>query len=155
MNRVRGFTLIELLLVLTLIGIGSAIAIASVDRLASRSDERRWQDRTFQELKRLRNKAVLGGSTVNALLHLESGRISTSSSILLQLPDQYRFEIPPTLKATTTSDEKTLPLAFYSDGTMQEATFILVVPSGLQQQFHLEKISGRIERIQLPPRTSP
>ena len=34
---------------------------------------------------------------------------------------------------------------------MQDARFILETPSGLRQEFHLERISGRIERLDLAP----
>ena len=37
-------------------------------------------------------------------------------------------------------------LVFYPDGGLSEARFLIRTPSGMQQIFHLAKISGRIER---------
>jgi len=69
MKKTAGFTLLELLLVLVLVGIGTGLAMVSVDQLAGRAEERRWLDRTQQELKRLRNRAVLSGASVEATLY--------------------------------------------------------------------------------------
>ena len=80
MNKISGFTLIELLLVLVLVGVGSGLAIVSVDKLAGRVDERRWLDRTQQELRRLRNRAVLGGLPIRAIVRFDEGTKSTSSA---------------------------------------------------------------------------
>lgn len=147
MKKAAGFTLIELLLVLVLIGIGTGLAIVSVDRLAGRTEERRWVDRTQQELRRLRNKAVLSGLVVQATLHFERKTISTRSGTTLELPERYRFSpIPGDQSLGIPQSADRLELLFYPDGTMQEAHFAMETPTGLHQEFHLEKVSGRIER---------
>lgn len=147
MNKAAGFTLLELLLVLVLIGIGTGLVIVSVDRLAERTQEKRWIDRTQQVLHRLRNKAVLGGSPVQASVHFREGTLSSREEILLHLPKGFEWQ-------ATTSDahpgkEDRLSLVFFPDGAMLDARFILRTPSGLRQEFHLERISGRIERLDL------
>ena len=149
MNKATGFTLLELLLVLVLIGIGTSLAIVSVDRLAERVQEKRWVDRTQQVLHRLRNKAVLGGTPVQAFVRFAEGTLSSRGQTLLQLPKGFQWQ-------TAAPDaphgiENVLPLVFFPDGTMQDARFILETPSGLRQEFHLERISGRIERLDLAP----
>lgn len=148
MKKVAGFTLIELLLVLVLIGIGSGLAIASVDRLAGRTEELRLLDRTQQELRRLRNKAVLSGITVQATVHFDRRTISSRSRTTLELPERYRF-YPVTGSPLSDSSQAAdqLELLFYPDGTTREANFGVLTPSGLHQEFHLERISGRIERL--------
>ena len=49
MQAIRGFSLLELLLVLVLIGIGTSLGVASVDRLAGRAQEQRVTDQLQQE----------------------------------------------------------------------------------------------------------
>lgn len=148
MKKVAGFTLIELLLVLVLIGIGTGLAIFSVDRLAGRTEERRWLDRTQQELRRLRNKAVLSGAPVQATLHFGRGTIAVRSSATLALPERYSFSpIAESQPAGTPRPADQLELLFYPDGTMQEAHFAIETPTGIRQEFHLERVSGRIERL--------
>lgn len=155
MKKTAGFTLLELLLVLVLVGIGTGLAMVSVDQLAGRAEERRWLDRTQQELKRLRNRAVLGGRAVEATLFFDSGRIALAGSNVLELPDRYRFVATAAPRVRTvaarSADEESLPLVFYPDGTMQEASFLVRTPTGVQQQFRLARISGRIERTDAAP----
>ncbi len=140
-----GFTLLELLLVLVLIGIGTGLAIVSVDKMALRANEKHWIDRTQLDLKRLRNKAVLGAGTVQALVDFKHHSIvqqlgAKEQRMVLELPPGYQFR--------PASDERmaALPLVFYPDGSLSEARFLIRTPSGMQQIFHLAKISGRIER---------
>lgn len=148
MKKAAGFTLIELLLVLVLVGIGTGLAIVSVDRLASRTEERRWLDRTQQELRRLRNKSVLSGAPVQATLHFERRTITTRSGTTLALPARYVLSaVPANQPSGTTQSADRLELLFYPDGTMQEAHFAMATPTGIRQEFHLERVSGRIERI--------
>jgi prepilin-type N-terminal cleavage/methylation domain-containing protein len=149
-----GFTLLELLLVLVLVGIGTGLAMVSVDQLAGRAEERRWLDRTQQELKRLRNRAVLGGAPVEATVHFASGRIATATGNVLELPERYRFITSAERRPGSTaarSEDEALQLRFYPDGTMQEAAFLVRTPTGVQQQFHMARISGRIERHDVAP----
>lgn len=147
-RRSSGFTLIELLLVLVLIGIGTGLAIVSVDKMALRANEKHWIDRTQLDLKRLRNKAVLGGSTVQALVDFKH------HAIVLQLAAKEQrtvLELPPGYQFRPASDETmaAVPLVFYPDGSLSEARFLIRTPTGMQQIFHLAKISGRIERQDL------
>lgn len=147
MKKLSGFTLIELLLVLVLIGIGSGLAIVSVDRLAGRVDERRWLDRTQQELRRLRNKAVLSGTPVRATVNFENASISTNSGILLKLPELYYiYPSGNSLPTNNSQSGKQLELVFFPDGSMKDAFFGIVTPSALREEFHMERITGRIER---------
>lgn len=144
-QKAAGFTLLELLLVLVLIGIGTGLAMVSVDKMALRANEKHWIDRTQLDLKRLRNKAVLGAGTVQALVDFKH------HAIVQQLgPKEQRMvlELPPGYQFRPASDERTaaLPLVFYPDGGLSEARFLIRTPSGMQQIFHLAKISGRIER---------
>lgn len=146
-----GFTLLELLLVLVLIGIGTGLAIVSVDQMALRANERHWIDRTQLELKRLRNKAVLGGSTVQALVDFQRGTIvqqvaAKEQRLVLELPPRYQFR-PALLVSSDVASG--LALVFYPDGSLSEARFLIRTPTGMQQIFHLAKISGRIERQDL------
>lgn len=142
----RGFTLLELLLVLALIAIGSVFAIASVDRLAGRLDERRWADVTQQALTKLRNQAVLRGELVTASLDLDAGRVTQEQGDevlqLLVLPPAYHFAMPP----STADTPSALPLYFYPDGTMDEAIFDLVLPSDGRRRYHLQRFTGKIAR---------
>lgn len=144
-----GFTLLELLLVLVLIGIGTGLAIVSVDQMALRANERHWIDRTQLELKRLRNKAVLGGATVQALVDFQRGTIvqqvaAKEQRPVLQLPPRYQFR--PASSVSSDVAASSLALVFYPDGSLSEARFLIRTPTGMQQIFHLAKISGRIER---------
>lgn len=147
MNKISGFTLIELLLVLVLVGVGSGLAIVSVDKLAGRVDERRWLDRTQQELRRLRNRAVLGGLPISAIVRFDEGTISTSSAPPLKLPDGYRLYAPEERQSPGISGPaKQVGLLFFPDGTMQEAHFGVITPSAMREEFYLERVTGRIER---------
>lgn len=148
----RGFTLLELLLVLVLIGIGTGLAIVAVDQMAMRANERHWVDRTQLELKRLRNKAVLGGTTVQAWVDFKRQGIflqvaAKEQRPVLELPSRYQFR--PVAAGANASAVSGLPLVFYPDGSLSEAQFLIRTPTGMQQIFHLAKISGRIERQDL------
>ena len=150
MKKLGGFTLIELLLVLVLVGVGTGLAIVSVDRLAGRVEERRWLDRTLQELKRLRNKAVLSGAPVQATVNFANATISTHAGITLRLPKNYRLSPVTDIRSPGVSAPPTqISLLFFPDGTMQEATFMIATPGALRQQFHLAAVSGRIERLDI------
>lgn len=146
MKKAAGFTLIELLLVLVLIGVGSGLAIVSADRLAQRVQERHWLDQTQQVLYRLRNKAVLSGRPVQAAIDFGAGILSERGRAVLQLPQGFYWR--PAASVSSVNEEKVLALVFFPDGTMQDARFILALPSGAQQEFHLERISGLIERLE-------
>lgn len=150
MRRAAGFTLLELMLVLVLIGIGTSLAVISADRWAGRAQEQRWTDRTHQELRRLRNKAVLSGRPVQAVLDFKAASLSSQGTLLLQLPERFALRPDPAgtaaLQAPSQPDER-LELMFYPDGAVRQARFALVLPSGRQQVFSLARISGRIERV--------
>lgn len=147
MNRkAAGFTLLELLLVLVLVGIGTGLAIASVDRLSSRMQEQQWLDRTQQQLKRLRNKAVLSGQSVAAVLDCEEGTLTSAAAAGLTLPAGYEWRA---IRGTPGPQEGSLRLVFLPDGTLGDAAFVMLTPSGLRQEFRLQPISGRIERVPL------
>lgn len=147
MKKAAGFTLLELLLVLVLVGVGTGLAIVSVDRLAERTQDKRWMDLTQQALQRLRNKAVLSGQPVRATVHFDAGTISSQDQPVLALPRGFRWE--PAETSAPRSVDRTLGLLFLPDGTMQDARFVLVTPAGMRQSFRLERISGRIERAEL------
>ncbi len=145
-----GFTLLELLLVLVLVGIGTGLAIASVDRLSVRMQERQWLDRTQQQLQRLRNKAVLGGRPVAAVLDFGAGTLASPAAPTLQLPRGYQWSTAaPAGRAPGAAGSETLKLLFLPDGTMRQAAFVMQTPSGQRAQFRLQAISGRIERLPL------
>ena len=150
-KRAAGFTLLELLLVLVLVGIGTGLAIASVDRLSSRMQEQRWFDRTQQQLQRLRNKAVLSGQPVAAVLDFANGTLSSPATPTLELPAGYQWQPLAAAPRQAGADDAPAPLKllFLPDGTMHQAQFLLQTPSGLRQEFRLQTISGRIERLPL------
>ena len=159
-HRVGGFTLIELMLVLVLIGIGTALGAAAVDRLAGRVTELHTLDQVQQNLIRLRNKAVLGRAVVEALVDFEHQRFalvtpaptpSSTRSSLATLPEGYSWAPLPavqrsgplTLREPTTAS---LLLRFYPDGTTDSAQFMVVTPSGSEQIFRIAGVTGRIDR---------
>lgn len=150
-RALAGFTLLELLLVLVLVGIGTGLAIASVDRLSSRMQERQWLDRTQQQLKRLRNKAVLGGQPITGVLDFDKGTLAGPGMAPLALPPGYQWRSVP---AAETQEGEVLELRFLPDGTLRrDAAFALLTPSGQRQEFHLNALSGRIERQQIATAT--
>jgi prepilin-type N-terminal cleavage/methylation domain-containing protein len=145
-----GFTLLELLIVLALVGIGAVFAIASVDRLASRIDERRWSDLTQQALTKLRNKAVMSGVTVKAAVNFEGGELlqigEAEPQKIMVLPTRFHF-VPPSHGSWVEGAQiRQTPLYFYPDGTFDEATFDLLMPSEGRRRYRLARFSGKIER---------
>ena len=159
MRVVRGFSLLELLLVLVLIGVGASLGIASVDRLASRAQEQRVVDQLQQELRRLRNRAILGRNAVEAALDYQQGRLmggpatrAGSAPILMELPKGYHLAPAPAGGRRNAHAEANNPiiLRFYPDGSMDDARFTLTTPSGSEQLFSLTRLTGRIDR-QLRP----
>lgn len=151
MKQHAGFTLLELLLVLVLVGIASVFAIASVDRLALRLDQRRWFDLTQQALYRLRNQALLGGAPVTALLDFDQGLLLAAGAAdqppLLALPEHFHF-LPDTT-GTQPPDGSRLALTFLPDGSAFEAAFRLSAPSNEQRRYRLLRVTGKIERTEV------
>ena len=148
-TRTGGFTLLELLLVLVLVGIGTALAIVSVGRLADRVAEAQWSDRTQHAVRQLRNKSVLSAKPVHAELDFERGEISFGDRPILTLPAQYKYRHAENALANSGNPPPSLEMLFYPDGTMAAAQFIFVAPSGAEELFRLENISGRVRRTKL------
>lgn len=126
-TKTKGFTLLELLVVLALIGIASAFAVAAVDRIAGRMNERRWADQTLQALMKLRNKAVIERKTIT-------------------VPLENLVKLPPDFHFATTHPTDRIPdtLYFYPDGTMDEAQFDLVMPHEGRKRYYLKRFTGKI-----------
>lgn len=151
-----GFTLLELLLVLVLVGIGVSLGLVSVDRMAGRSQERQWVDQTYQSLRKLRNKAIISSTSIEADLSFEKGQILLLASrapatSIIKLPEKYYFSATPVLR-TPISQLDSTTLVFYPDGTMRDETFYLHTPSGYMQGFRLTTVSGRIEKFDALPK---
>ncbi len=155
MQAIRGFSLLELLLVLVLIGIGTSLGVASVDRLAGRAQEQRVTDQLLQELRRLRNRAILSRNTVEADLDYEKGqlvsrpeRLGQTLPILMEVPTGYHLTPASTVRAKQgrTDADGRITLRFYPDGSMDDARFTLTTPSGSEQLFSLNRLTGRIDR---------
>jgi prepilin-type N-terminal cleavage/methylation domain-containing protein len=149
-KRSAGFTLLELLIVLALVGLGAVFAIASVDRLASRIDERRWSDLTQQSLTKLRNRAVMSGMTVKAIVNYEGGELLQIGAVepekIMVLPMRFHFVPPSHVSWVEGIPIRRMPLYFYPDGTFDEAIFDLVMPSEGRRRYRLARFSGKIER---------
>lgn len=145
-----GFTLLELLIVLMLIGIVTSFTVSSVDRLSTRLDERRWADTTFSSLAKLRNKAILSGSVVVAIIHFDAGELrlpsASGAEVLIALPQKFRFVSTDVAARDEVKTVDRMPLYFYPDGTMDEASFDLSMPSEGNVQFRLARFTGRISR---------
>lgn len=132
-SRLRGFTLLELLVVLVLIALAVSLAVASVDRIAGRMNERRWADQTLHALMKLRNQAMVQRKPVTVPL-----------ADLLVLPPEFRLD-----KVGETSGS-TDTLYFYPDGTMDEAQFDLVMPREGRRRYRLKRFTGQIDWIAVP-----
>lgn len=150
--RQCGFTLLELLVVLVVIGLGSALGISAVDRLAGRTEESRWYDRTVQEVHRLRQQAVLGQRLVQAELSFSRGDLRrvdlVPPRVLLTLPARYSFE--PVLGVSGLPDpsqQDRVSLLFFPDGSLSDTRFAVVGPQGQALQIHLAGLSGKIEQV--------
>ena len=145
---INGFTLLELLIVLALIGIASGFAVASVDKLATRMDERRWQDRTRQTLQAMRNKAIRTGATVVAVVAVDAAEIRQlndgGSELLLKLPTNFKYELVSALGDTKAALERKAVIYFFADGAMDGQTFDLISPQGRRYEFKLAKHTGQV-----------
>ena len=138
MQAIRGFSLLELLLVLVLIGIGTSLGVASVDRLAGRAQEQR-----------------VSRNTVEAALDYEKGQLMDGPArsdktlpILMELPAGYHLAPASMVRARQgrTDADSRITLRFYPDGSMDDARFTLTTPSGSEQLFSLTRLTGRIDR---------
>lgn len=147
-RRVNGFTLLELLIVLALIGIASGFAVASVDKLAVKMDERRWEDRTRQALLTLRNRSIRAGVTVSAEIAFDAAEIrqlsGAESLLLLRLPANFRFEVASASGSTNAATEHKAILYFFPDGAMDGQAFDLISPQGRRYEFKLAKHTGQV-----------
>ncbi len=126
----KGFTLLELLVVLALIALAVTLAVASVDRIAGRMNERRWADQTLHALLKLRNKAMI-----------ERQAVTVPLAGLLTLPPDFQLD-----KVSDSADT----LYFYPDGTMDEAQFDLVMPREGRRRYRLRRFTGQIDWIAVP-----
>lgn len=154
MLRTEGFTLFELLIVLVLIGLAGSLVVSSVDRVAVRSEETRWVDRTQQELLRLRNRAVFSGLPIHAEVDFVGGEIrlaGTAPQVLLRLPPRYAFApVVPELTpgAVPVTPPEVAVVIFHPDGTATDLHFALLLPDSDEQRFRVTGATGRIERIE-------
>ena len=144
----NGFTLLELLIVLALIGIASGFAVASVDKLATRMDERRWQDRTRQTLQAMRNKAIRNGVTVAVEVAVDAAEIrqlnEVGSELLLKLPTNFKYELVSAPGETKAALERKAVIYFFADGAMDGQTFDLVSPQGRRYELKFAKHTGQV-----------
>lgn len=152
-GKASGFTLLELLLVLVLIGIGTGMAFMSTDRLAARAADRRLGDQTQHGLRQLRNKAILTATPVRGKLDFEHGTLSFSGRTIVSLPSQAKYRPTTDAAVSSSRSDAVLELTFFPDGTTNNAQFLLVAPSGAQELFRLEGISGRIGRNKVATKT--
>lgn len=145
--RERGFTLLELLIVLVVAGLGMWMAVVSIDKLSTQSEEKRWPNKTLQALVQLRNKALLGNDTVQAVVRFDQGAVNLIDGgvekTVLTLPQGYAFRA----MAPTPTDVDRLSLVFYTDGTMDDAAFTLTGPGQPEQWFRLSGLAGKIDWI--------
>ena len=145
---INGFTLLELLIVLSLIGIASGFAVASVDKLATRMDERRWQDRTRQTLQAMRNKAIRTGATVVVVVAVDAAAIRQlddgGSELLLKLPTNFKYELVSAPSDTKAALERKAVIYFFADGAMDGQIFDLISPQGRRYEFKLAKHTGQV-----------
>ena len=143
-----GFTLLELLIVLALIGIASGFAVASVDKLAIKMDERRWEDRTRQALVSLRNKAMRTGVTQAAEVVVDAAEIrqfnAEQTVVLLKLPANFRYEVASTPNSTIANAGPKATLYFFADGAMDGQAFDLISSQGRRFEFKLTKHTGQV-----------
>lgn len=118
--RNRGFTLIELLLVLVLLGISSAVAVVSVDRLVSRWQERSIATQVLSLLKMARVSAMSGGHAVTVVINPQKSEISASgvaaTSKILHITPPYQL---------STAESSELRKVFWPDGSMDSGAFEL------------------------------
>lgn len=145
--RGRGFTLLELLIVLVVAGLGMWMAVVSIEKLSTQSEEKRWPNKTLQALVQLRNKALLGNDTVQGVVRFDQGTVSLidgdAEKVVLALPQGYAYR--PV--APTSADVQKLPLVFFSDGSMGDAAFTLTGPGQGDQWFRLSGLAGKIDWI--------
>ena len=144
----KGFTLLELLIVLALIGIASGFAVASVDKLAMKMEEKKWQDRTRHALIALRNRASRSGVIVTALVVVDPAEIRQldggESVVLLKLPVGFKYELVTPLVTSKADLKQKAEIYFFADGAMDGPTFNLVSPQGRRYEFKLTKHTGQV-----------
>lgn len=149
----RGFTLLELLIVLLLAGLGGAIAVASMDRFALRSESVRWFDETQRALFKLRNAAILGERVVRARIDYTEGAIyrdlgSGRGALVLRLPPRYAFLPGERTREVPAAHS----FSFLPDGSATDAHFVLRDPDGRERHYRITGIAGRIEARDGVPR---
>lgn len=150
MRRSAGFTLFELLIVMFLMGVAGTLAVSSLDRFALRNEEKRWFDKTQQELVRLRNKAILGGSVIRAEVDFARGEVvqleESRRRLLFALPVQYQFH-PAHADESGERAAGTLLLFFFPDGSAADAQFLVRTPTQGERLFRIVGLTGKIERF--------
>lgn len=149
----RGFTLLELVIVLAVIGFASLLAVASLDRMASSAAERNWSDRTLHELRRMRLLAASRGDVIQGVLDRRQAILTWTD---LAAGETGRLELPENFawawgeggfaQAPSSTEDPTLVLRFYPDGSAIGREFRLLLPSGRSHVFHVNGVSGRIWR---------
>lgn len=129
------------------------MAFMSTDRMAARAADKQVGDRTQHGLRQLRNKAILTATPVRGKVDFERGTLSFGGRTIVSLPSQAKYRPATDAAASSLRSTSALELTFFPDGTTNNAQFVLVAPSGAQELFRLEGISGRIGRSHLATKT--
>jgi prepilin-type N-terminal cleavage/methylation domain-containing protein len=146
--RNAGFTLIELLLVLGLLVTVTSLVMPAMGRYQRAMPLNQAVSMIQSELTRTRLLAIDEAITWTVELKADGDTFQrhrkfdggARSGETFQLPDGVRFG--PTSK--NNSAETLQPLHFYADGTVTNATLVLLDSEGIQRELILDRLTGTI-----------
>ncbi len=118
--RARGFTLIELLVVLFLIGLLTAVALPSMERMARSFQLKTERDAIVGRLGELGYEAFLSGKSIT----LSSSTSAVRASYPIDLPEGWQLRV-------------TRPIDFLFNGICGGGELTLIAPDNALEKFDL------------------